>query len=59
MCNQLFLKAYFQFLQYYWWFLRVTLVVAFGLLPQNLGGGGDLQMVLCHSKSVGSTVGIP
>ena len=22
----------------YWWLVRITLVVAFGFLPQNLGG---------------------
>ena len=29
---------------------RVLLVV-FGFLPQVLGGGGDLPMVLCHSMN--------
>ena len=30
---------------------RVTLVVAFGFFPKILGGGRDLQMVLCHSMN--------
>ena len=34
--------------------LHVTLVVAFDFLPQILGGGGDLQMILFHSLDAGS-----
>ena len=33
----------------------VTLVVAFGFLPQILGGGGDLRMVLCRSMDIALT----
>ena len=34
-------------------------MVAFGFLLQILGGGGDLQMILCHSMNAVSLVGIP
>ena len=30
----------------YWWLVKVTLMVVFVFLPQNLGGGGHLWMVL-------------
>ena len=33
-----------------WWFVRVTLVVAFGFCPKILGGGGDLQNVILLEK---------
>ena len=34
----------------YCWLVRVTLVVAFGFLPQNLGGGGDIQLSFCSKR---------
>ena len=34
--------------------LKVTLVDAFGFLPQILGGGRNVQMVLSHSMDAGS-----
>ena len=37
---------------------RVTLLVAFGFLPQNFKMGRDLWMVLCHSMNAGWVVGI-
>ena len=33
-------------------------MAAFGFLPQNLGDGGDLQMVICHSMNAASVVEI-
>ena len=38
----------FQKVTFYWSLVRVTLVVAFGFLPQNFGRwcGGDLQIVI-------------
>ena len=32
-------------------------MVAFGFLPQNLAGGVDLQMILCHSLNAVLLVG--
>ena len=34
-------------------------MVAFGFYTKILGGGGDLQMVLCHSINADSVVAIP
>ena len=42
-----------------WWLVRVTLVVAFGFLPQNFGRWQGPTMVLRHSMNTGSVVGIP
>ena len=40
-----------------WWLVRVTLVVAFNFLPQNLGGDRYLWVVLCPSMNAGSVRG--
>ena len=34
-------------------------MVAYRFFPKILGGGRDLQMVLCHSMNTGSVMGIP
>ena len=39
----------------HWWLVRVTFVVAFGFLPQNLGGGGDLQIFLVKNEWCGQS----
>ena len=39
--------------------IEVTLVVAVGFLSKHFGGGGDLEMILCHSMNADSMVGIP
>ena len=53
--SALLLKEHFYFFQY----LLVALSNCFGFLPKILGGGGDIQMVLCHSINAGWVVGIP
>ena len=47
------------FVLYYWWLVRVNLVVVYGFWPNILGGGRDLRMVFCHSMKAGSVVVIP
>ena len=32
-------------------------MIVFGICPKILGGGGDIQMVLCHSVNAGCVVG--
>ena len=35
---------------YYWWLVRIPLVVAFGFLPKILGDGKDLQIIVLLEK---------
>ena len=40
----------YAFLSFFWWLVRVTLVVAFGFCPKIFGGGGNLQIVILLEK---------
>ena len=42
--------------RFHWLLVKVTLVVAFGFLPQNLGGSGDLRIVILLERNAASVV---
>ena len=46
-----------QFSENIWWFVRVTLVVAFGFLLQHLGEvAGTYELSFCSKRNVASVV---